>query len=160
MTSDINKCDKCGEIVSDIDAGFSPAVQGMTHECGGTWRRPALPKTRTITLTDRGPVKIREDQWPEIASASERPGSFVNGTPKPDYETDCYTLRVRQHADGRAIVYGVVDASTAWTGTEGWRGGELLEAGADIAAAISRVGAGMPPSVVRECVADLPAVEL
>lgn len=117
-------------------------------------------KTRTVTLTNRAPVKIREDQWPEIASASARPGSHRNGTPAPDYETDSYTLRVRQHADGRAIVYGVVDASTAWTGTESWRGGELLDAGADIAAAIMRVGAGMPPSVVRECVADLPAVEV
>ena len=118
------------------------------------------PKTRTITLTGRAPVKIREDEWPEIASAKERPGSFVNGTPKPDYETDSYTLRVRQHEDGRTLVYGVVDASTAWTGTEDWRGGELLDAGADVAAAIERVGDRMPPSVVRACIADLPAVEL
>lgn len=34
-----SRCDKCGEIVSDIDAGFSPGLHEMGHECGGTWRR-------------------------------------------------------------------------------------------------------------------------
>lgn len=120
------------------------------------------PITRTITLTDRNPVKIKEDEWPQIASGDDRPGSFVNGTPRPDYETDRFTIRVRQHADGRVLVYGVVDAATAWTHIEDWRGGELLCGGDDIAAAIRRVGAdgGMPPGVIRECIADLPAEEI
>ena len=119
-------------------------------------------KTRTITLTDRPPVKIKEDDWPIIAVGSERPGSFVNGTPVPDYETDHYQLRVRRHEDGRAIVYGVIDAATAWTGTEDWRGGELLAAGADIAASIRRVGesGAIIDSVIRECIGNLPAEEL
>lgn len=34
-----SRCDKCGEIVADIDAGFSPGLHEMAHECGGTWRR-------------------------------------------------------------------------------------------------------------------------
>lgn len=34
-----SRCDKCGEIVADIDAGFSPGLQAMTHDCGGKWRR-------------------------------------------------------------------------------------------------------------------------
>lgn len=132
-------------------------------------------KTRTITLTGRAPVRIREDEWPVIASATERPGSFHNGTPVPDSETDLYVLRVRQHADGRTLVYGVVDAATAWTHTEDWRGGELLVPSGtgplspddgrvvpdqEIAAAVARVGRGMPASVVRECIADLPAEDL
>lgn len=119
-------------------------------------------KSRTITLTDRNPVRISEDEWPQIASGDERPGSFVNGTPRRDSETDRYTIRVRQHADGRVLVYGVVDAATVWTGTEDWRGGELLCRGADVAAAIKRVGrgGGMPDSVIRECIADLPAEEI
>lgn len=35
-----SKCDKCGEIVQDIDAGFSPGLHEMGHGggCGGTWR--------------------------------------------------------------------------------------------------------------------------
>lgn len=123
-------------------------------------------KTRTITLTDRPPVKIKDDAWPIIADAKD--DSFSGN----DYgrhqqalgqgELDEYTIRVRQHADGRAIVYAILDAATAWTGSEDHRGGELLDPGADLAAAIRRVGdgCGIPDSVIRECIADLPAVEI
>ena len=57
---------------------------------------------------------------------------------------------------------GKVDAATAWTGTEDWRGGELLEAVANVAQAIRRIGeaGGMPDSVIRDCIADLPAEQL
>lgn len=118
-----------------------------------------MSTTRTITLTDRRPVTISEAEWPLIASYDDRPGSMRQGTPVPDYETDRHTIRVRQHADGRAVVYGVLDAATAWTGTESRRGGELLAAGADLAAAIARVGedCGILDAVIRGCVADLPA---
>lgn len=33
-----SRCDRCGEIVADIDAGFSPATQLMAHDCGGAWQ--------------------------------------------------------------------------------------------------------------------------
>ena len=119
-------------------------------------------KTRIITMTDRQPVHIAEDAWPIIAHGSKRPGAIVNGTPRPDHQTDSHSLHVRQHQDGRAIVYGVLDAATMWTGTQDWRGGELLVAGADLAAAIRRVGesGGIIDSVIRACIADLPAEEL
>jgi len=127
-------------------------------------------KTRTITLTGRPPVKIRDEQWPTIAEAS---GDSYRGN---DYarrsqalhqgECDKYTLKVRQHADGRALVYGILDAAiSAWNapaGGEDFRGGELLDKGLDIAVAIRRVGesCNLPDSIIRECIADLPAVEL
>lgn len=127
-------------------------------------------KQRTITLTGRAPVKIREDQWPVIAQAD---GDSYRGN---DYgrhnqavhqgECDQYTLRVRQHEDGRAIVYGILDAAiAAWNapaGGETRRGGETLDAGADLAAAIRRVGESceLPDRIIRECIADLPAEEL
>ena len=118
-------------------------------------------KQRTVTLTDRPPVRISEGTWPVIASTHHRPGSMRNGTPVPDYETDSLRITVRQHADGRTIVYAVVDAATVWTGTQDSRGGELLDAGADIAAAIRRVGERNGcDSIVDECIADLPAEEL
>ena len=54
-------------------------------------------------------------------------------------ECDRYSLRVRQHADGRVLVYGVRDAAIAAWGQpaygEDWRGGVLLAAGEDIAGA-------------------------
>lgn len=125
-------------------------------------------KGRTITMTDRPPIRIYEDEWPEIASAQD--DSFAGH----DYakhqqalgrgECDTYSLRVRQHADGRTLVYGVLDAAGAWTGHEDWRGGELLDAptDAEIASAIRRVGedGGLPDNVIRDCIADLPAEEL
>lgn len=117
--------------------------------------------TRIITLSFRSPVRIRVDEWPQIAIGDERPGAIVNGTPVPEYETDHHTLRVRQHADGRALVYGVTEGA-ARTGTRDWRGGEVLSKGDDIVAAIRRVGyAGhMPDSVISACVADLPPEDL
>jgi hypothetical protein len=38
MSSGLSRCDKCGETITDIDAGFSPGLHEMAHECGGTWR--------------------------------------------------------------------------------------------------------------------------
>ena len=126
--------------------------------------------TRTITLTDRRPVRINDEQWPIIAQAT---GDSYCGN---DYgrrnqalsqgECDEYSLRVRQHDDGRTIVYGVLSAAiAAWGAPAGgtdMRGGELLEAGDDIVRAIRRVGesCNLPAEVIRECISDLPAEEL
>lgn len=137
------------------------------------------PKMRTITLTGRAPVKIREDQWPEIASAKD--DSRTSAQFRPDYEIDEYAIRVRQHADGRTIVYAVLSAAIAeWyqpAGGESRRGGLLLTppgdgplteddgrvvSMAEISKAIRRVGeeCQIPDSVIRSCIADLPAEEL
>ena len=127
-------------------------------------------KTRTITLTGRPPVKIRDDQWPTIAEASgDSYGDNDYGRRQQALhqgEFDKYTLKVRQHEDGRALVYGILNAAiAAWgapAGGEYFSGGELLEQGADIAVAIRRVGesCNLPDSVIRDCIADLPAEEL
>ncbi len=128
-------------------------------------------KTRTITLTDRPPVKIREDEWPLIAHGrySDHDGeieSQANRTWRCD-------IRVRQHEDGRAIAYGVYDYDSNWRGERGVcvKAGALLEAGADHVDGIRTVGAtlmsetggqydGHIAEAVRECIADLPAVTL
>ncbi len=120
-------------------------------------------KNRTITLTDRAPVSITEEDWPVIAVA--RGDSWGNSGDYGQHEQelaqaqlDEYTLRVRRHGDGRAIVYGVLTAAPAWTGSEDWRGGELLDDDTDIASTIRRVGedGGLPDVIIRECIADLP----
>ena len=127
-------------------------------------------KQRIITLTDRPPVSIQEDAWPLVAQgdgdAGDEPDAAARRRARAQGEYDIYTLRVRQHADGRAIIYGVLRAAiAAWrqpAGGEDWRGGALVEAGADLAATIRLVGeaGGFPDVVIRECIADLPAVEL
>lgn len=132
--------------------------------------QPSTPaKSRTITLTGRRPVKIREDEWPIIASAA---GDSYHGDPgryrqaEMRGEIDEYRLIVRQRADGRALVYGILTAANAaWgqpAGGEWYRGGELLTESADIPAAIGRVGEDchLPESVIRACIADLPAEDL
>lgn len=127
----------------------------------------AAVKIRTITMTGRSPVRIVEDQWPTIAEASD--DSYGGG----DYgrhrqavaqgECDEYVLKVRQHADGRTLVYAILDAAiAAWhapAAGESFRGGELLDAGRNIAEAIRRVGESchLPDGVIRACIADLPA---
>jgi hypothetical protein len=76
-------------------------------------------------------------------------------------------VRVRQHADGRMIVYGGYDYSSAWASERDIvvRAGELLEAGGDPVEAIRRTGltlttdtdeAGVAEAV-RDCIGDLPA---
>ena len=121
------------------------------------------PKTRTITLTDRRPVTIRQDEWPILAIGDERDGSSHLG------ETERYTLRVRQHADGRVIVYGVHTTGKG-TSSRDWRGGELwipptrwpILTPLNMAAAIRRVGESgqFPDAVIRACIAALPAERL
>lgn len=128
------------------------------------------PKTRTITMTGRAPVKIIEDDWPVIASAK---GDSWAGSDHGKWqqalsqgECDTYFLKVRQHADGRALVYAVLNAAiSAWHAPAGGidkREGRLLKAGDDIAGAISEVGemAGIPDKVIDACIADLPAEEI
>ena len=129
-------------------------------------------KYRTITLTGRPPVRVAEDSWPVIASASDK--RWDNTYEFQANRTSKMAVRVRQHAaDGRAVVYGTYDYSTAWQGEPNLhaRTGELLPAGtslSDIAAAIERVAADLAGQsegdhfgldahrIGRECIADLP----
>ena len=127
-------------------------------------------KRRTITLTNRAPVRIYEDEWPIIAAAK---GDSYDGSPERhaqalnDGACDTYALRVRRHADGRAIVYGIIEAGID-TDAEDWKGGEIVEHHADICGtpldliivAILRVGDLMPDRITRECIADLPAEDI
>lgn len=116
-------------------------------------------KTRTITLTDRPPVKIRESEWPILASASGWSHAAVRVQANEEWR-----IYVRQHSDGRALVYGVREEGNGGMpqGYEPRRGGALLPAGADLVAAIRRVGTdvGIPETQIRECIADLPAEEI
>lgn len=112
-------------------------------------------KTRTITLSNRPPVKIREAEWPIVAKANwnDNPAIPVQANRKA-------SVRVRQHADGRTIVYGVYESQ--WQGESDLRSGLLLDKGADVAAAIYEVvdDLGVTATIAAECVGDLPAEEI
>lgn len=124
--------------------------------------------TRTITLTGRQPVTIREDDWPLIASVKTWDNQYESQANR------AWRLFVRQNeVDGRTLVYGVY--STQFPDEADRRGGELLTPPAsstidgekfavwpEIPAAIYRVAEylGFERRLADECIADLPAEEL
>ena len=109
---------------------------------------------RTITLTGRPPVRINPEMWPIVAKDTDYDGEYEAQANRID------RLYVRQHADGRAIVYGVHD--TRWAGERDARAGELLPPAHDIYAALLRVAEsiGAPPEMANRCMAKMPASDL
>jgi hypothetical protein len=117
-------------------------------------------KTRTITLTDRPPVTIREDDWPVIASARWWDGEYECQANL----TVSVRVREREH-DGRRIVYGVWDSQRRHERSQ--RAGRVVDGvdgqpdSARTIAAIhdvcTRIGR---PDLAADCVADLPAEDL
>jgi len=117
-----------------------------------------MSTTRTITLTGRPPIRITEESWPIIASAKDWDNTYecqANRT---------WRLTVRQHADGRAIIYGA--HATQWVGESGRRGGVYCDSPdtttQDIVDAIQMVGESLDFSdqLIAECLADMPAEEV
>ena len=108
----------------------------------------------TITLTGRAPVRIRKADWPIVAKAAHWDGEIEAQANRHAQ------LIVRQHADGRAVVYGIY--TTLWQGERDRRGGQLLQAGADLVSAIYAVAQAMEfdEDLAQRTIADLPAVEI
>jgi hypothetical protein len=139
----------------------------------------STPKEKlTITLTGRAPVKITKEDWPVIASSGD---TWHDGQIECQANrTKAWKLIVRQHADGRTLVYGVFASTSQFQGEGSVNvcGGELLTVEGTTAdkvgdtepiiAAIFRVGVDMHKRsgavefarLAYECIADLPAVEL
>ena len=127
-----------------------------------------------ITLTDRPPVKIRKDDWPILAEATDSECDS-------EYEfqanrTSKWALRVRQHTDGRAIVYAIYSHDSHFLQERDYhfREGDLLPATPidELPPAIRRVGTKMAEQehcgkdgrrwaqIINECIADLPPLEI
>lgn len=122
---------------------------------------------RVITLTGRQPVSIDEELWPVVAMASDS---------DHDNQYECqanrkwsWAIRVRRHANGRAIVYATYQYSTQYQGErdEIAKHGDYLDANCtmdDICRAIENVASRMPgerwDELAAECIADLPAEAL
>lgn len=112
----------------------------------------------TITLTDRAPVTIVKDDWGVIASAKDWDNQHESQADRT------WRLTVREHEDGRVIVYGVY--STQLQSERAARAGELVEANDDkgydyLAPVIRRVAEACGcDRIAAECIADLPATEI
>ena len=102
----------------------------------------------TITMTGARPVRIRKDLWPILTSGSGKSTGRE------------WRMTVRQHADGRAIVYGRY--STQWEGERDKRAGTMASAGEDLVGPIDQIATELdaPEDARRECIAGLPAQEL
>ena len=131
--------------------------------------------TRTITLTGRPPVRINDEAWGLIASASDK---------DYDGQVECQANRVskwgvyvRRHDDGRAIVYATYSYSSNWRNERCYsaKGGVLLGKDCtddDIVRSINSVCGDIASrehygddaqrwdALAAECIADLPAEEL
>ncbi len=137
----------------------------------------------TITLTGRPPVSIVKEAWPIVASGEDK--EWDNQYEFQANRTAKWKLIVRQHGDGRTIVYAIHTYGSQYQGESARdiRGGELLTVtGADaerigdtgpIVEAISRVAreiedrmpegqwsTGVFPRLAHECIGNLPATEL
>jgi hypothetical protein len=127
---------------------------------------------RTITLTDHAPITIEEENWPVIAADNDK---------EYDGQVECqanrisqWWVRVRQHADSRAIVYAGYEYNTHFQSERSYsaKRGVMLPPGSDLIAAIREVAddiagaecagddASRWPTLVAECIADFPAEEI
>jgi hypothetical protein len=121
-----------------------------------------------IVLSGGAPVQISQAEWPLIAEAKTplvydpfNPNEWAVGTQPYGYER----LAVRQHHDGKAVVFGLLRYKEAWASQFNIfnpRGGEVVSAGTDLAAALKRVGGalGLQGETIRACVNALPAQDL
>jgi hypothetical protein len=140
----------------------------MTPDADSNRHKERFVSSLTITLTGRAPIKIDTDEWPILASAKWHDGQVecqANRTRK---------LIVREHQDGRVVVYGIYD--TQWQSESGRRRGEYLADCRDdlnspivngdraqkIVDAIHKVSEDLDFNIdlAEECIADLPAEDI
>lgn len=106
---------------------------------------------RTIPLDDeRGEdvthaVRIDDDAWPSVSHALTRAGN-----------TECW-IRVRMHADGRALVYGNIERAGSLRDAKA--AGQIVAAGDNLAAAVVLVGERLAAdeACVMQVIAGLPS---
>lgn len=121
-------------------------------------------KKISVTLSNRAPVRIDPEQWSVIAIAK----TFWGGSGHECQANEVGWIKVRQHDDGRTLVYCDRDRGPGGMclGYRGKAGGYLLDPTApvrtsDIVQAIRRcAGIIDAPELGAECIADLPAEEI
>lgn len=129
------------------------------------------PTVRTITLTGRPPVRVDDADWPMLAV-----GSWDRHDGQVAYQANRkwrLWVRVREHADGRRIVYAkyTFDSHFRHETDIDIAVGRLVGKDDDLIAAIERVGDDLRErdlgegeahlrAVLDEVIADLPAEEL
>jgi hypothetical protein len=111
-----------------------------------------MTRQRTITLTGRAPVRILEDEWPLIAQSDWE-------QVKAPREARAQ-IRVRRHADGRTLVYGIYRFDGPRYGERRYeRAGVLCDSSAGTVEAIEEVAAELEVRGVEGWEADWGGLE-
>lgn len=116
-------------------------------------------KMLEIAMSERRPLKIDPKLWPVIADAKDHDHEY-------EFQANrTWTIRVREHADGRRIVYGF--HTSQFQGERGAHGGFLIDAvdakpdEMETVRSIRRVAGIIDHAkLADECIADLPSEEL
>lgn len=115
---------------------------------------------RTISMSNQAPVVVDEEAWPVIASAR-----WCDKPQCPSEANRKARLFVREHVDGRRLVYG--SSSSQWPGEGGGYGGYLITEGVtgdrdgQTVDFIRRVAEEIGHrELAADCIADLPPVVL
>lgn len=113
-----------------------------------------MDKKLTIRLSNRAPVKITESEWEIIGTANDFEGEHEFQSNRK------WRLKVRQHADGRVLVYG--HKSSNYQNEGDIHAGYLLVNDKQLVESIRQVAdeIGSEPQLARECVGSLPATEI
>ena len=108
-----------------------------------------MARFRIVAMTDRPSISITDVEWPVIASAR------WHDTPLPSQANCRHTMFVREHEDGRRLVYGVAEGF--WPGAIKMRAGYLTDVAGTVEA-IHRVAEaiGAADHLADECIAGLP----
>ncbi|MDD4019815.1 MAG: hypothetical protein PHV28_17945 [Kiritimatiellae bacterium] len=159
----------CGGCCEDAPRKLAEAVLSQLPPKNLDIDGTAKADSGVIVLNGGTPVQLSRTEWPLIAEAKTPliyapfscQGEWDGCTQPYGYER----LAVRQRHDGEAVVYGELLYEDEWAAQFNMfnpRGGELVSAGKDLAAAIKRVGTelGLCDETIRACVNGLPAQDL
>ena len=125
---------------------------------------------RIIKMTARAPLRFNVDEWPILAYADDdsrddlRPGSRYHARQRG--QADLYFLMVRQHADGRSLIYGQLKAAFPQfeqpAEGESFHAGYLVRKPSETISTIERVGdeCRLPAYLIRDCISRLPPEDL
>lgn len=150
-------------LLSGPGTGLYPILIAVNHTVGAT----AMSETCIITLSGEPPVRMVEAAWPRIARARIGCGPVA------------YSLNVRQHAAGRAIVYAVTRGdhefadAAEWDDAKGVRLDTTESQGDGIVIAVRKAARevfdahesdleaqGSADELIRKCLAVMPPVDL
>jgi len=158
----------CGGCCEDAPRKLAEAILSQLPPKNLDVDGTAKADSGVIVLNGGAPVQISQTEWPLIAEVKTPLiydpyyfGEWDVCTRSYGYER----LAVRQRHDGKAIVYGMLHYDDEWAAQFNIfnpRGGELVSADKDLAAAIKRVGTelGLCDETIRACVNGLPAQDL